>query len=103
MGHPYARYWSEDSGPHPDEYVHRQSSNLYDNIEQVVKMDGNMVISAVGVDEKKVEYIGYLIWGTVFMRSRDFLGHAWVAVRNPFMKILQYGLSSKTGSRGSKR
>jgi hypothetical protein len=114
MGHPYGyksgdsmkigdkskMTGSTDSGPHPDEFVHRQSSNLYNNIERVVELEGDRAIVAVGVDEKKVYYLPYLIHGTSKMRPRDFLGHAWVEVRETVIKIIKYGLTPNRGTRG---
>lgn len=116
MGHPYAwktgdavkigdrtmKAASTDTAPHSDEFVHKQSGNLYDNIEKVVHLEENKALVAVGVNKEKVPYIGYLIDGTSKMRPRDFLGHAWLEVRETVLNIIKSGLRPKRGSRNGK-
>jgi HK97 gp10 family phage protein len=104
MGHPYSYNFSTDAGPHPDEIVHRQSGKLYDNIEKIVRRSGRRFIVACGVDENKVEYIKYLINGTSKMRSRDFLGWAWLKCRNEVLGIIKHGLAlgSRRGIYGNR-
>lgn len=100
MGHPYARRLPMDSGPHPDQMIHIQSGLLYKNVEKVVELSGNHALVAVGIDERKVPYIGYLIYGTSKMRPRDFLGFAWMERRAQVLAIIQFGLTPNLGTRG---
>jgi hypothetical protein len=107
MGHPYAKYTrngsgkivgmkSEDSGPHPDEFVHKQSGTLYNNIEKVIDESKAEHIKILGgVSKSKVPYIDYLLDGTSKMRSRDFLGHALQACKDKIVLILKEGLGNR--------
>ena len=97
----YSKQAPMDFGPHPDEFVHQQSRLLYENIEKIVRMSDNKFLIAIGVDEKKVSYIKWLIGGTTKMRPRDFLGWAWKESRETVLKMVEYGLRKGMSSRGS--
>lgn len=71
--HPYSANKPENSGPHPDYIVHRQSGMLYENIEKVTNEGFETVSIEVGVDIQKVPYINDLIYGSNLMRPRNFL------------------------------
>ena len=96
----YSTKMGEDSGPHPDEMVHIQGGQLYQNIEKLVKLDDDKAVIAVGVRESKVPYIKWLINGTGKMRPRDFLGHAWLECRDQVVAIIKSGLVPGRTSRG---
>ncbi len=104
MGHPYSTRFGTDSGPHPDEIVHRQSGKLYDNIEKVVRRSGRRLLIMCGVDENKVEYIKWLIDGSSIMRPRDFLGWSWLKCRGKVLGIIKSGLAlgSRRGIYGNR-
>lgn len=110
MGYPYAKYFrskegvtprAEDSGPHPDEFVHIQSGLLTQNIEKYVGIrDGKLVIM-VAIHKSKVPYIHWLIEGTEVMRPRDFLGHTWKEVGPDIIALVKGGVQPGKGSRGT--
>jgi hypothetical protein len=107
MGHPYARYIrngsgkivgmkSEDSGPHPDEFVHKQSGTLYNNIEKVIDESKAEHIRILGgVSKSKVPYIDYLLDGTSKMRSRDFEGHAFQECKDKLVSTLKEEIENR--------
>lgn len=66
-------------------------------------MTTEKVIVAVGVDEAKVNYIGWLIDGTWKMRSRDFLGRSFAEEGRNVVITLKFGLVEGLGSRGGTR
>ncbi len=70
MGHPYSL--SNPANPHDPPYlIHEQTGTLKDNIE--ITSSPQKFRVTVGVDEDKVHYIPYLIYGTSKMIARDFL------------------------------
>lgn len=102
LGHPYSKRFPTDSGPHKDELVHKQGNLLSENIEKISIIKKDVIVMAVGVDEKKVPYIKYLIKGTSKMRPRDFLGHAWSENKDDLFKMLKAGLVKGVKSRRGK-
>lgn len=99
MGHPYSTRFGTDTGPHPDEYLHQQSSKLASNVEPVLIVKKNHVIFGVGIDDKKVSYIRHLTYGTSRMRPRDPLGNVWKENKVDVLRIIKYGLEASVGSR----
>jgi HK97 gp10 family phage protein len=99
--HPYSTRYKGEVGPHPDDFLHRQSGNLLANIEK--KLTANKttkhVIFGVGINEKKVKYIRHLTYGTSRMRPRDPLGNVWKDNKADVLRIIKYGLEASVGSR----
>lgn len=103
LDHPYSTQYAQDSFEHPDDFVHIQSGKLFASVEVIGEMSGEVAVVAVGVDEKKVPYIGYLIDGTTKMRPRDFLGNAIKERKDDLITIIKYGIVAGLGSRGGSR
>jgi hypothetical protein len=102
LGHPYSTRYEQDY-LHDDSKLHIQSGWLISNIEKISEVDSKRVLIAVGVDEAKVEYIGWLIDGTWKMRPRDFLGNTFLQEREKLLRIIKYGIVEGLGSRGGSR
>lgn len=96
----YSIKMGQDSGPHPDEFVHIQGGLLFSSVEQVCEREGDKLIIAVGVREDKVPYIKYLIEGTTKMRPRDFLGHSWLEKKDVVLDIIKNALTVGDSARG---
>lgn len=84
LGHPYAV--RAPQGLHkPGFKVHEQSGRLVSNVEVKKKGDLNFVI---GVDENKVPYVPFVIFGTRTLVARDFITGSLNQVKKEITKIV---------------
>ena len=71
LDHPYSK--ANPTTLHPMNMVHKQSGTLYENIKMEITSTASRDIGRVYVDIEKVPYLPYVIHGTSYMKSRDFL------------------------------
>ena len=82
-GHPYA---GRPPLPHRVAKVHKVSGNLTENVE--VFQGARRGEVRVGVLQRKVPYVGYIVHGTAKMISRDFLSYSLLSVKKKLKKIM---------------
>ena len=99
LGHPYSAKHDTDHGPHKDDsLLHRQSGELYRNIEKVSDFGGTKSQVAVGVSPNKVPYIGEVVYGIPYVgqgipsvRPRPFLQRAFTMMKPLVEDIIKGG------------
>lgn len=88
-GYPYSAKHDTNHGPHKDDsLLHRQSGELYRNIEKVSDLGAMKSRVAVGVSPNKVPYIEEVVWGIPYVgpgipsvRPRPFLQRAFTEMK----------------------
>jgi len=71
LDHPYST--SSNRKLHPMDMIHTQSGTLYDNIKKETTLSWWRKVGRVYIDTKNVPYAKYVLFGTSYMESRDFL------------------------------
>ncbi len=86
MGHPYSL--RNSANPHDPPYlIHEQTGNLKEHIES--EGSPKNFSFRIGVDEKAVPYLPYLILGTSKMIPRDFITESFNEVLPDLLKLFQ--------------
>lgn len=75
LNHPYST--SAAGRLHPMNLVHRQSSTLYDSIKKETTLSWWRKVGRVYIDTSQAPYAKYVLFGTSYMKSRDFLHSAY--------------------------
>lgn len=84
MGNPYAASLPEDSGPHPDALVHRQSGKLQESLRVSTVMETSRTFAVYIVSNSP--YIQALLHGTPTMRPRPFIEKTYRDVKKKMWK-----------------
>jgi hypothetical protein len=83
--HPYSA--RNPHPPHKKPFVHKQSSELYNNVE-ITKGKRKDTLE-VGVSPDKVPYIGAVLYGSTVMIGRNFLAHSLLNMNKKFKKMIK--------------
>jgi len=71
------------------------SGYMRKKVERETVQDGSKLITRIGVDEDKVHYVGYVVFGTRKMSSNDFITRALILVEDDIEKIIESELGAK--------
>lgn len=99
MGHPYAKRFPMDSGPHEDQFVHTQSGALLKSVSKIVELQGNRALCLVAVDVNIAPHAQYLLDPdhSGRQRVRDFLGWTWKEKKETIVAMIKHGLQGTKG------
>lgn len=98
LGHPYA-VRAPRNIHRPGFKVHEQSGRLVSNVEVKQKGDLNF---AIGVDEAKVPYVPFVIFGTRTLVARDFITGSLNQVKTEITKIVNTAVKKAIKETGGK-